>query len=249
MSKNKEKKKEKETEEIKDVRPSKAKEKEEDEENESVEDKEEEEKEEDKEDVEKKEKHHLTNVQIRKELKAIRKDLTVIKKKVNAPKNRKYFEVSARDPSTYTPLIETVDAIKEIHDSLVQAKKRQAQARYTKPAVLLFMNENPLSDDQPKLPKLASGKGLATKQVMGAYIYGYLRVYECEKKGPHTYILDDKLKALIKELLNEDMEEWTFKIAQTVITRTMFSSIEPLQEHVDKYQEAGVFDFFANLNK
>ena len=110
------------------------------------------------------------------------------------------------------------------------------------------MGRYPVGKDgaQPVLPELSKGKGVATKQTLSAYVYGYLGE-RCKKTGPHTYAVDETMQELVEGLIGEKRGSLDFGVVPKVVTRALIAGVKPLDEDVASYGE--VLSYFATLKK
>jgi hypothetical protein len=187
-----------------------------------------------------------TAKRIKKALGELKKRIAHIKKRLNVKKNLRYFEESARDPARFDALIALIERLAAVLALLLEQKKRAQQPRYLRPEVRKFMQLHPLQESQPELPRLSKGKGVATKQMVCAYVYGYLGQH-CEKAGSHAYVTDEPMKELVLALTGQEKTEIGFTVIPTLVTKALISAVTPLEEDIELY--AAVLGYFARLKK
>jgi hypothetical protein len=183
-----------------------------------------------------------------KALAELRRGLVDMKKCVAKRANRGYFEPAIREPEPYDRLIGKVDALRARVRVLQAARRRAALPRYLRPEVRAFMGRYPVGEEgaQPALPELSKGKGVATKQTLSAYVYGYLGE-RCKKTGPHTYAVDEAMQELVERLVGEKRGSLDFGVVPKVVTSALIPGVKPLDEDVASYGD--VLSYFATLKK
>jgi hypothetical protein len=129
-----------------------------------------------------------------------------------------------------------IDDMREQLALMVAAKKRVQQPRYLRPEVVKFINNHPLSSEQPKLPRLSKGKGVGTKQMISVYIYGYFGKH-CGKAVNQIYKLDQELKDLILSLQGVERDTLSFRETPNLVTSTMYPKVAALAADITTYEQ------------
>jgi hypothetical protein len=185
-------------------------------------------------------------------IKALTAFVRRVKRRVSVRNNLRYFEPAARDPKAFDEMVGMLDRMREEQASLIAEAKRESQARYTLPIMRRFISEHVLvrsvSGTPPVLPRLSKGKGVANRQMLTAYIYGYL-AERCRKISAQTWEVDEDLRGLMYELLGEAREESTvgFSVIPRLVSSGMIAGVEVLERDLDAYR--GVLSYYAGCRR
>jgi hypothetical protein len=177
-------------------------------------------------------------------LNKLKKFVALLKKRTNVKKNQRLFEQSARDGVVFDEMLCMIEDIRKLYKRLVAEKKRVVKCRYLMPCARKFIKEHPLTDNQPDMVRLSSGKGVITRGALTTYIYGYLKT-KCTRVGKNEYELDEDMKGLVTEVIGEEMDVLGFRNVPGFLTRMLISKVEVLIGDAEKY--AGVLEYFGRV--